>query len=230
MLHERPAEGLIRVHVPGGGAIIDDNSNHSVQIQHWLDRLKEGDPAARDQLLNTACDRLTRLTRKMLGRSPDVHRWEETGDVFQNAAVRLCRALDSQRPATVREFFGLAALQIRRELVDLARHYKGPEGLGENHASQALGNQSTGGSPGGGYQPADSTCDPQKLAEWAEMHECAANLPAEEKEVFELLWYHGLSQEDAATVMNVSARTVKRYWQSARLLLHEKLGADRSAM
>lgn len=175
-------------------------------------------------MLFTACDRLTRLTRKMLGQNPRVHRWEQTDDVLQNACLRLCRALESVHPATVREFFGLAAEQVRRELIDLARRYYGPEGHGANHASHATRKASEAESAEAGYQPADSNYDPQKMAEWAEMHRCAAALPPEEKEVFDLLWYHGLSQEEAATVMNVSARTVKRYWQSARLILHEKLG------
>ena len=31
-----------------------------------------------------------------------------------------------------REFLGLATLQLRRELIDLSRHYRGPLGVGAN--------------------------------------------------------------------------------------------------
>jgi RNA polymerase sigma-70 factor (ECF subfamily) len=38
-----------------------------------------------------------------------------------------------------------------------------------------------------------------------------------------LLFYEGLTQEEAATVLGVSLRTLKRRWQSARCRLHDAL-------
>ncbi|MBL8798147.1 MAG: helix-turn-helix domain-containing protein, partial [Planctomycetia bacterium] len=43
---------------------------------------------------------------------------------------------------------------------------------------------------------------------------------------FDLLFYQGLSQAEAAALLNVSERTVKRRWQSARLQLHDALGGE----
>ncbi len=40
-----------------------------------------------------ACERLTRLARKMLKDFGRVRRWEETDDVVQNALLRLYRTL-----------------------------------------------------------------------------------------------------------------------------------------
>jgi RNA polymerase sigma-70 factor (ECF subfamily) len=85
------------------------------------------------------CGRLERLARKMLRRFPGVHRWAETGDVLQNALLRLLRALQEVRPESVRGFFGLVAEQMRRELLDLARHFCGPQGLGARHDSRPPG-------------------------------------------------------------------------------------------
>jgi RNA polymerase sigma-70 factor (ECF subfamily) len=62
-------------------------SNLTLQVQGWLDRLQAGDESARKELINCACERLTRLTRKMLKNYPRLKRWEQTDDVFQNAAV-----------------------------------------------------------------------------------------------------------------------------------------------
>lgn len=45
-------------------------------------------------------------------------------------------------------------------------------------------------------------------------------------EVFSLLWYEGLSQEEAAALLGVSLRTVKRRWQSARLKIAEAMGDE----
>src|SRR5437879_3282015 len=101
----------------------------SAEIQLCLDRLHAGDATAREELLRIACGRLERLARKMLHRYPRVHRWEETSDVLQNASLRLYRTLAEIRPASVQEFFRLAALNVRRELLDMAKHYYGPEGL-----------------------------------------------------------------------------------------------------
>src|SRR6476620_8714257 len=110
---------------------MDDPFNTTV-LNDLLARARSGETAARDELIRRCSHRLELLTRKMLKTYPTVRRWEETGDVFQNAAVRLVRALNAVTPTNTREFFGLAAEQIRRELIDLARHYSGPEGHGRN--------------------------------------------------------------------------------------------------
>src|SRR4051794_30107707 len=87
-----------------------------------------GDSAALDALLRHTGDRLTRLAHRMLGEFPRVRRWTETADIVQNASLRLVQALRAVQPDSPRAFFALAALQIRRELIDLARHFHGPNG------------------------------------------------------------------------------------------------------
>jgi RNA polymerase sigma factor (sigma-70 family) len=196
--------------------------DHATQIQGCIDRLRLGDSSARDELLVHASERLARLTRKMLRDFPGVRRWEQTDDVLQNAALRLCRALVEVQPPTVADFFRLAAAQIRRELLDMARRFSGAHGLGAHHASLAGG--SDGPSSAGLPNPPDSTYDPDRLAAWSDFHREAEALPAEERETFDLLFYQGLSQAEAAAILGVSERTMKRRWQSARLRLIEALG------
>jgi RNA polymerase sigma-70 factor (ECF subfamily) len=196
----------------------------TVHLQGCLDRLRAGEAAARNELINCACDRLQRLTRKMLNDYRGVRRWEETGDVFQNAMLRLCRALQDLAPPSLRDFYRLAALQVRRELIDLARHYYGPQGVGANHASQGPAGASTGAPPA--YEAADGSLDPGRVALWTEFHRQVGALPDEEREVFDLLWYQGLSQAEAATLVGVSDRTIKSRWRSARLKLSEALGGE----
>ena len=183
----------------------------SAEIQGLVERLQAGDAAARDGLIAAASVRLTNLTRKMLHDNPRVRRWEQTDDVFQNAAIRLYRALDEVRPATARDFFRLAAAHVRRELIDLARHHYGPEG-GAAHHSSHNGNSPVEHPEGGAERP-------ENIAAMAEFHRSAGELPDEEREIFDLLWYQELSQLEAATLLGVSERTVKRRWQSARLML-----------
>ncbi len=195
-------------------------------IEGCLARLHAGDESAREELICCACGRLERLTRKMLRGWQRVHRWEQTVDVMQNALVRLYRALSETRPAGVADFFRLAALNIRRELHDLAKHYYGRRGLGAQHATVAgdlSGDDQHGGVPL--WEPCGAADDdPANLAAWAEFHAQVEQLPDEERTVFDLLWYQELSQAEAAQVLGVSPRTVKRHWASARLRLHKLLG------
>lgn len=201
---------------------MSDPSALSQLIQAWIDRLRAGDETARKQMVNCACERLEQLTHKMLRGFPRVQRWEQTSDVTQNAALRLYRALEEVQPTNVQEFFRLAALNIRRELLDLAKHYYGPRGEGANHASVA-DQEDSDHRPANPLEPPDVNDEPSRLAAWTEFHRYIDALPDEEREMFDLLWYQGLSQAEAAQVLQISERTIKRRWRSARLKLHDAL-------
>jgi len=196
----------------------------TVKIQKCLDRMRQGDAAARaaarDEVIAVACERLRLLTHRMLRDYPGVHRWEQTDDVMQNAVLRLCRALNDVPLATPQDFFRVAALQVRRELRDLARHYFGPEGMGAHHGSRA------GGPADQPPDPAESTANPARLAAWTEFHDKVEALPKEERDVFDLLWYQELTAIEAAKVLGVSESAVKRRWQAARRRLHDLLGGE----
>jgi RNA polymerase sigma-70 factor (ECF subfamily) len=196
-----------------------------MQIRLRLDRLREGDEAARDDLMRIACRRLGRLARKMIRGYPSVRRWEQTDDVVQSASLRLWRSLEEVRPASVRDFIGLAAVQIRRELIDLARHHDGRGGPGGGHAGRGGAGDSTG--PSAPPEPGSDTDDPARLAAWTEFHDLVEALPRDEKEVFDLLWYQGLPQAEAAAVLGVTERVVRYRWRAARLRIHEQLGGRR---
>lgn len=187
---------------------------HTTELNHRLDRLRSGSSEARDDLVEHACERLRRLTRKMLHGFPAVRRWSETDDVLQAALLRLHRALHSVQPKCPAEFYGLAATQIRRELLDLARRYRGPHGLGANHHTD------TGSLVG---RKPDQQIEPANLEAWSRFHEAVDTLPEKERQVVDLLWYEGLSQPEAAELINVSLATLKRRWAKARVALHEVL-------
>jgi DNA-directed RNA polymerase specialized sigma24 family protein len=74
------------------------NTGSDTQIQTWLDRLIEGNEAAREELIRHASVRLRALARRMLRENPRVRRWEETDDVFQRALLRLHQSLASGNP------------------------------------------------------------------------------------------------------------------------------------
>jgi RNA polymerase sigma-70 factor (ECF subfamily) len=207
-----------------GGGVMMSSDGDVARIQACIDRWRSGDRSALDELVGYTSERLARLTSKMLSSFPGVRRWEQTDDVLQNAMLRLCRALTEVQPPTAADLFRLAAAQVRRELLDMARRYSGPHGLGANHASVALTERDDGGSAKGGPEPVDGTNDPVGLAVWTEFHLAAGALPSEERDAFDLLFYQGMHQADAATLLGVSESTVKRRWQAARLRLFDALG------
>jgi RNA polymerase sigma-70 factor (ECF subfamily) len=186
------------------------------QTSALLARLRAGDQNARDELVEHTHDNLRHRAHQMLRGFPRVRRWEQTEDVLQNAWIRMCRALAAAVPKSAQHFYKLASKQIRRELLDLVDRYQGPLGLGANHHTDPTGGAVTRAL--GGVE------EPSNLAEWGEFHRIVEGLPEEWREVFGLLWYHQLTQAEAAEVLGVSERTLKRRWQEARIALAQALG------
>src|SRR5262249_60632361 len=108
-----------------GTRVAADPALDSVMLQRCVERWQAGDRTAADELLRVAGTRLEKLARRMCRNFPNVRDWTETSDVLQNSLIRLLRTLQNMRPLTTRDFFNLAAVHIRRELLDLARHYRG---------------------------------------------------------------------------------------------------------
>ena len=194
-----------------------DPSFHTLALQDWLARLRAGDAAARDELLRACQGRLDLRVRKMLRRNPAVQRWAEAGDVFTGAALRLLRALETTDVADTKEFFNLAARVIRCELIDLARRFHGPHGVGANHDSVA---------PRDGRPPPDPPApqDADDLDRWTAFHEAVEGLPPEEREAFGLTFYHDWTHERVAELFAVDARTVRRRVRRAAEALNAVLG------
>jgi RNA polymerase sigma factor (sigma-70 family) len=211
--------------VTGRGDRAMSREDHTTIIQGCIDRLHAGDESARVALLDCAADRLRRLARKMLKDYPGVARWEQGDDVAQNALIRLDRALRAVAPPTAREFFRLAAAQVRRELIDLARHYQGPRGLGANHATRADRGDSANGVAMAAGAP-ETTYDPGRLAAWAEFHAAVAALGEADRELFDLLWYQGVTQAEAAALLGVTERTINSRWLAARVRLGDSVGGQ----
>ncbi len=69
----------------------------------------------------------------------------------------------------------------------------------------------------------DTTHDQDRLEAWTDFHRHAEALPPEERETFDLLYYQGVTQTEASAILDISERTIKRRWQSARLRLHDAL-------
>jgi RNA polymerase sigma factor (sigma-70 family) len=188
----------------------------TTNLQFELKRLSEGTFDSRVTIIEQTCERLRSMARRMIKRFPGVGRWTEEDDVLQNSLIRLHRSLNVVRPDNVRKFYGLAATQIRRELIDLARKFSGPEGLG-NHDSDA--------NVAAEIKP-DLSQEPSSLDDWTLFHQSVEKLPESLQEVFNLLFYNSVPQGEAARVLGISLATLKRRWLAARISLREICGED----
>ncbi len=193
---------------------MDADDLASPALADCLSRLAEGDLSARGRILELCAERLRLLAHRMLRRFPAVRRWDDTDDVFQNAALRLHRALAEVPVTSARSVMALAATQLHRELIDLARHHAGPQSYAANHASNVMPREAA---PATGARFVDlaSGFDPL-LDRWTRFHEAIAALPDEDRELFHLVWYVGADQKTIANLLECSPRTVKSRWRVAR--------------
>lgn len=197
----------------------------TLAMQRLVDQLQAGDLSAQDEICRRVGERLQRLASKMLKTYPGVNRWEQTDDVLQNSLLRLLKALKAVRPDNMRAFFGLATEQLRRQLLDLNRHYQGACGHGRHLVDMPV----RGGAETGLHEPADAATSPSQTAaleRWQALHEAVANLPDEEREVFGLVFYQGWTQKQIAELLEVNERTIRRYWQSVCIRLNDMLQGE----
>jgi RNA polymerase sigma factor (sigma-70 family) len=186
----------------------------TVRLKGWMKRMQDGDLTAREELLTAARRRLDALARAMLRRFPNVRRWAESDDVFQGASIRLCRCLEKLEINSTKDFYRLATQQMRRELLDLARHFassKGPQALLEASFSRGSDDSSDAIQ----LEQVASVEEPGDLDQWAAFHEAVGQLPSDEREAFGLIYYHGWKQADVAEMLYVSERTVRRWFEAA---------------
>ena len=147
----------------------------------------------------------------------DVRRWEQTGDVLAEAAVRLHQALGTTTPDHPGGVVALMAKKVREVTIDLARRHTGAGGFGGNHHTAAP--------PPGSAVPAavravaTETASPATLAEWTAFHEAAGELPEDTRSVWDLRFYAGLSEEETAARLGVTARTVRRRYRDGKIAL-----------
>lgn len=181
---------------------------HTTTLCDLIARFQAGDNSALDALIRGTEERLAQFARRMLGNFPGVRAREQTEDVLQNALIRLTRSLRQETPGSVRDFFGLAAVHLRRELLDLAR----------SHARRPTTPLAT--------DPPDQAGDSStELDRWTALHEAVERLPVEPRQVFSCTFYLGWSQSQIGELLGISDRQVRRLWVAACLRLKEAVGA-----
>lgn len=157
------------------------------------------------------------LSRRLLSSFPNVARWEQTDDICQMAMLRLIVAVRKVEPESRRHLENLAALQIRRCLIDAARSLARTVELNRSRWTPTSSDQTNRLS---GLLSAQDPY-PDDLLEWAELHESIDHLPEETREIFQLIWYRGLAKSEVASLLGLNIRMVQRRWRAARQKLLE---------
>ncbi len=179
-------------------------------VTQILSQIEQGDSSAAEQLLPLVYDELRRLAMARLTQEKPGQTLQATA-LVHDAYIRLVDVAKTQHWNSRVHFFGAAAEAMRRILINRARD---------------KGRLKRGGS----FQRVDleqielalDTPGEQLIA----LDEAIESLEAESPQcaqVVKLRFFAGLSIEETAAVMTISASTVKRHWGYARAWLFDAL-------
>ena len=175
-------------------------------LQAWAD----GDQQALDELFPLVYAEVHRVAHNALRRETAGRL--QTTELVNEAYLRLARQ-KRVRWQNRAHFLGIASQVMRRILVDLARKRQADK-------------------RGSGLPPVTldtvMIASPEVPVEVIELDDALRRLTVldpRQGQLVELRFFGGLSVEETAEVMQISARTIKREWSSARAWLRRELSA-----
>jgi len=169
-----------------------------------LDRIRAGDPAAKEQLINDAYERVYAQAHYILkGRRSSRVQNLETGEVvslsLEDFMVRLREGL-TLVPENPAEMFGYVDRIIRNVVIDEIRRRNGPKFQTQFPKAEILSDQQglvDGSSPDGVLQ--------RLMAE-----EAIAQLPWDQQMLFDMRYRREMSPEEIATELGLDPTTARR--------------------
>ena len=196
----------VRVMAPSLPAMGDEH-----EITRLLHEFRDGDRAAFDRLFEIVYEDLRRRARFHLRSSGDASL--ATTGLVHEAYLKLVGA-DLPEWESRRHFYRVAARAMRQVVIDRARR----------HGAAKRG----GGAP---RLDVDEVVIPVREASerLVALDIALSHLEAESPDaarVVELTWFMGLTVDEAAAVLDVSPRTVKRLRHFARAFLHSELVSE----
>jgi RNA polymerase sigma factor (TIGR02999 family) len=173
-----------------------------------------GDPDAFERLLPQVYDELRQLARARLRHERPDHTLAPT-ELVHEAFFRLVRLerIDWRGRA---HFLGIASQAMRQVLLDHAIH-RGAQKRGDGARPLTLER----------VEPAAAGVD-DELAALCEALERLEQLAPRQARVVECRYFAGLSLDETAAALGISAATVSREWTTARAWLHAQLSGRTS--
>ncbi|HMO16206.1 MAG TPA: sigma-70 family RNA polymerase sigma factor [Pirellulaceae bacterium] len=191
------------------------HGNTTIEVQRYLQELggdAPSEPIVRALLERSAARLHTLCTSMLFRRYPRLMRHPlnlQSEELLSAIVERLLKAMRSVHPENPRQFFALANRHMRWELNDLARRL--------DQQAQVLGLHENAA-------PSPETSGSTLGSDAIRMLDAIENLPQEEGEVFELIRIQGITQSEAAELLQVSVKTVQRRLNRGLLILSEQLG------
>ena len=170
-----------------------------------LDKLRNNDKDAKNAIIVQTLNRLERISRRMFHKFPVLQQTEETGDILHMLVLKLDKALSHVTPDSVSGYFALVNLNLNWILKELARKAKMSRTLNVNGMNDVLN------------RVGDPYHGPASNQDWFDFFEILDKLSSESREVFDLIWLQGLTQKQAAKILDVSLRTFIRRWIKSKL-------------
>jgi RNA polymerase sigma factor (TIGR02999 family) len=184
------------------------------EVTRILESIEHGDPKAADELLPLVYGELRKLAAsKMARESP--HQTLQPTALVHEAWLRLV-GKDNPQFANRAHFFAAAAEAMRRILIDNARRKRALRHGGEQQRVD-VENVLEVAAPG----------DDDELLAVNEALDKLAVQNKVEAELVKLRYFVGMTLEEAAAVLGVSARTADNYWAHARAWLYRAIKAHR---
>ena len=186
-----------------------DNDRAPAHITELLIAWSDGGRDALDELLPLVYEELRRIAARYLRREPGDHTLQPTA-LVNEAYLRL---IDQRRVRwrNRAHFYGVAAQIMRRILVDHARAQRSDKRGGRWERLPLVEDQTP--APGG---------DVDVLALDEALQRLAAFDPQQER-IVELRYFGGLTIDEVAEVIGISAATVVREWTIAKAWLRAEL-------
>jgi RNA polymerase sigma factor (TIGR02999 family) len=172
-----------------------------------LKRIEQGDPVAADELAPLVYSELRRMAAAKMARERGRQTLQPTALVHE-AWIRLGDGAFASRA----HFFGAAASAMRQILVDRARHKLSKKGGGG--AEHVDIDDVEIAAPGDNAE--------EILAVNEALDQLAALYP-EKAELVKLRYFVGLSFDEVAELMGISASSAKREWEFARGWLYRRI-------
>ena len=186
------------------------------QITRLLEAMREGDLQAEEELLTHAYRELRTLAASKMAHEAPGHTLQPTALVHE-AWLRLGGGNNGAGFPNRAYFFAAAGEAMRRILVEVARRKKRLKHGGNLERVDIQSVDLAAPLPDDDLLALDAA-----LTRLAELEPCAADL-------VKLLFFVGLTQEQAANMLRISISTVERKWAYARAWLFREIQNEQSA-
>jgi len=183
--------------------------NPSGDVTQLLQEIQAGSKSAEDRLLEVVYPKLRQIAKRYLRNERLGHTLQPTALVHE-AYLQLAGRSDGNWQNRT-HFFAVAAILMRRILVDYARNKKAKKRDGARQRVELSD---------------DLAISEDRLEQILQVDEALvrlAQLDERQCKVVELRFFGGLTEEEVAEVLGVAPRTVKRDWNVAKAWLYDQL-------